>query len=156
MGLNSTPSSERIHIGFFGIRNAGKSSLVNRITNQEVSVVSSVKGTMELLPIGAVEIIDTPGIDDEGELGEKRINSAKKILNVCDIAVLVSEADRDLNSAEKELISVFTEKNIPFIIAKNKVDLTRNFKCSVFCKKRNPSCCRFHSGERYRYSCYSD
>ncbi len=136
MGLNSTPSSERIHIGFFGIRNAGKSSLVNRITNQDVSVVSSVKGTttdsirktMELLPLGAVEIIDTPGIDDEGELGEKRINSAKKILNVCDIAVLVSEADRDLNSAEKELISVFTEKNIPFIIAKNKVDLTDDYK----------------------------
>ncbi|MBQ9532149.1 MAG: [Eubacterium sp.] len=135
MGLNSTPSSERIHIGFFGIRNAGKSSLVNRITNQDVSVVSDVKGTttdsirksMELLPLGAVEIIDTPGIDDEGELGEKRIKSAKKILNLCDIAVLVTAAGRELNAAEKELISVFREKDIPYLIANNKADLISGY-----------------------------
>ena len=131
MGLNSTPASERIHIGFFGVRNAGKSSLVNRITNQDVSVVSDVKGTttdavkksMELLPLGAVEIIDTPGIDDEGSLGEMRIKRAKKILNMCDIAVLVSEANRSLNTAEKELIEIFTEKGLPYVIALNKSDL---------------------------------
>ena len=135
MGLNSTPSSERIHIGFFGIRNAGKSSLVNRITNQDVSVVSNVKGTttdavkksMELLPLGAVEIIDTPGIDDEGSLGEMRIERAKKILNMCDIAVLVTEANRELNTAEKELIEVFKEKALPFIVALNKADLITEF-----------------------------
>ena len=133
MGLNSTPSSERIHIGFFGVRNAGKSSLVNRITNQDVSVVSDVKGTttdavkksMELLPLGAVEIIDTPGIDDEGELGEKRVQSANKILNMCDIAVLVSEAQRELNTAENELIAIFKKRNIPYLIALNKSDLSK-------------------------------
>ena len=133
MGLNSTPSSERIHIGFFGVRNAGKSSLVNRITNQDVSVVSDVKGTttdavkksMELLPLGAVEIIDTPGIDDEGELGEERVQSANKILNMCDIAVLVSEAQRELNTAENELIAIFKKRNIPYLIALNKSDLSK-------------------------------
>ena len=138
MGLNSTPSSERIHIGFFGVRNAGKSSLVNRITNQDMSVVSDVKGTttdavkksMELLPLGAVEIIDTPGIDDEGALGEKRIQSANKILNMCDIAVLVTEADRELNSAEKDLISIFKARNIPFVLALNKSDLTSDYQNS--------------------------
>ncbi len=138
MGLNSTPSSERIHIGFFGVRNAGKSSLVNRITNQDVSVVSDVKGTttdavkksMELLPLGAVEIIDTPGIDDIGELGEKRIQSANKILNMCDIAVLVTEAYRELNTAETELIDIFKARNIPYLIAHNKADLIENFSNS--------------------------
>ena len=141
MGLNSTPSSERIHIGFFGVRNAGKSSLVNRITNQDVSVVSDVKGTttdavkksMELLPLGAVEIIDTPGIDDEGSLGEKRIQRAKKILNMCDIAILVSEANRELNTAEKELIEIFKDKALPFIIALNKADLIANYSDNDNC-----------------------
>ena len=136
MGLNSTPSSERIHIGFFGIRNAGKSSLVNRITNQSVSVVSDVKGTttdavkksMELLPLGAVEIIDTPGFDDEGELGAKRIESAKKILTLCDIAVLVTESDKELNITENELISIFKQREIPYIIAHNKSDLISGFE----------------------------
>ena len=136
MGLNNTPSSERIHIGFFGIRNAGKSSLVNRITNQEVSVVSSVKGTttdairksMELLPLGPVEIIDTPGFDDCGELGEKRVASTKKILSVCDIAVLVVEGDNELNETEKELIGVFKEREVPYLIAHNKSDLISGFK----------------------------
>ncbi|MBR7061213.1 MAG: [Eubacterium sp.] len=136
MGLNSTPSSERTHIGFFGVRNAGKSSLVNRITNQEVSVVSEVKGTttdavkksMELLPLGPVLIIDTPGIDDEGSLGEKRIKSAVNILNSCDIAVLVTEANRELNKAEKELIEIFLQKQLPYIIARNKADLIDEYK----------------------------
>ena len=139
MSLNNTPSSERIHIGFFGIRNAGKSSLVNRITNQEVSVVSSVKGTttdaikksMELLPLGPVEIIDTPGFDDFGELGEKRVLSTKKILSSCDIAVLVVEGNNELNKTEKELIRIFKQRNVPFIIARNKSDLLSDYESSA-------------------------
>lgn len=130
MGLNDTPSAERIHIGFFGLRNAGKSSLVNRITNQDVSVVSEVKGTttdpvrktMELLPLGAVVIIDTPGYDDEGSLGELRVKTTKKVLEACDIAVLVTE-NIELSPAENELIDIFNDKNIPFIIAHNKSDV---------------------------------
>ncbi len=131
MALNNTPVGERIHIGFFGCRNVGKSSLVNAITNQDLSVVSDIKGTttdpvkksMELLPLGPVIIIDTPGFDDEGVLGEKRIEKTKKILRSCDIAVLVTTAERDLNEVEKNLISIFEERKIPFIIAKNKSDI---------------------------------
>ena len=100
MSLNSTPSSERVHIGFFGRRNAGKSSVVNRVTGQELSVVSDIKGTttdpvtkaMELLPMGPVQIIDTPGIDDEGSLGELRVRKTKQILNRTDAAVLVIDS----------------------------------------------------------------
>ncbi|MCD7872091.1 MAG: [FeFe] hydrogenase H-cluster maturation GTPase HydF [Clostridiales bacterium] len=131
MGLNDTPSGERIHIGFFGCRNAGKSSLVNAVTGQEISVVSNVKGTttdpvkkaMELLPLGPVMIIDTPGYDDEGGLGDKRVYAAKKILRICDIAVLVTVAGTSLNSIENELIALFKQRNIPYIIVKNKADL---------------------------------
>ena len=131
MGLNSTPSAERVHIGFFGVRNAGKSSLVNKITNQDMSVVSDVKGTttdaikksMELLPIGAVVIIDTPGFDDEGELGEKRVESARKILVSCNVAVLVTENER-LNSDELELLKLIKNRDIPYLIVHNKSDLT--------------------------------
>jgi len=131
MGLNDTPKGERIHIGFFGCRNAGKSSLVNAVTGSQISVVSNVKGTttdavekaMELLPLGPVLIIDTPGFDDKGELGEKRVNSAKKVLRRCDISVLVTDCTAPESKAEKELISVFKEKNIPYIIVKNKADL---------------------------------
>lgn len=131
MALNNTPVGERIHIGFFGCRNVGKSSLVNSITNQDLSVVSDIKGTttdpvkksMELLPLGPVIIIDTPGFDDEGILGEKRIEKTKKILRSCDIAVLVTTAERGLNEVEKNLISIFKERKIPFIIAKNKLDI---------------------------------
>lgn len=134
MELSNTPSAERLRIGFFGCRNVGKSSLVNAITNQEISVVSDVKGTttdpvkkaMELLPLGPVIIIDTPGFDDEGILGEKRIERTRTILRNCDIAVLVTVADRELNSIEKELISIFKNRNIPYIIAKNKNDITNN------------------------------
>ena len=133
MGLNNTPSSERLHIGFFGLRNAGKSSLVNRITNQDVSVVSDVKGTttdpvkktMELLPLGPVVIIDTPGYDDEGTLGEKRIETTKKVLSTCDIAILVTENDT-LNEAENELLDIFKSRGIPYLIAHNKSDLRKN------------------------------
>ena len=108
MSLNNTVSSERIHIGFFGLRNAGKSSVVNAVTGQSLSVVSDVKGTttdpvkkaMELLPIGPVVIIDTPGIDDEGKLGELRIKRAKQALNYTDIAVLVADATIGLQSGD--------------------------------------------------------
>jgi len=131
MSLNSTPSSERIHIGFFGMRNAGKSSLVNAVTGQELSVVSDVKGTttdpvkkaMELLPLGPVVIIDTPGIDDEGELGEKRIKKAQETLAKIDIAVLVTDAEKGLRGPDHELIRLFEERKLPYIIAGTKADL---------------------------------
>lgn len=132
MGLNDTPVGERTHIGFFGCTNSGKSSLINAVTNQQVSIVSEVKGTttdtvekaMELLPLGPLLLLDTPGIDDKSELGKKRIESAKKALRKCDIAVLVTDCTRQLNHTEKELIRTFKEKNIPFIIVNNKADLT--------------------------------
>ena len=133
MGLNSTPSAVRIHIGFFGKRNAGKSSLVNAVTNQNLSIVSSVLGTttdpvlksMELLPLGPVVIIDTPGFDDQGELGKLRIQKAKQVLVNTDVAVLVTDATRELEDDEKELISLFKAKEIKYIIAKNKSDLLK-------------------------------
>ena len=110
MGLNAQPSGERVHIGFFGLRNAGKSSVVNRVTGQTLSIVSDVKGTttdpvqkaMELLPIGPVVIIDTPGIDDEGTLGEERVRRALRVLEKTDIAVLVTDSTRGLQPAEQE------------------------------------------------------
>ncbi|MGN0655210.1 MAG: [FeFe] hydrogenase H-cluster maturation GTPase HydF [Ruminiclostridium sp.] len=131
MGLNDTVSADRVHIGFFGLRNAGKSSVVNAVTGQELSLVSDVKGTttdpvkkaMELLPLGPVVIIDTPGIDDVGQLGEMRVKKARQVLNYTDIAVLVTEAEGELTPAEKELIALFTDKNIPYIVARNKSDL---------------------------------
>lgn len=132
MGLNTQPSGERVHIGFFGLRNAGKSSVVNRVTGQTLSIVSDVKGTttdpvqkaMELLPIGPVVIIDTPGIDDEGALGAERIRRALRVLGKTDIAVLVTDSTRDLQPAEQELLELFRKREIPFIIAHNKTDLT--------------------------------
>lgn len=130
-GINSTPSGERIHIGFFGMRNAGKSSLVNTVTNQELAVVSDTKGTttdpvykaMELLPIGPVMIIDTPGYDDEGALGELRIKKTLGILNKTDMAVLVVDASVGKTDGDNELISLFNKKNIPYLIVYNKCDL---------------------------------
>ena len=130
MSLNSTPSANRVHIGFFGCRNAGKSSLVNAVTGQELAVVSDVKGTttdpvskaMELLPLGPVVIIDTPGYDDEGALGEKRVRKTKQTLNKTDIAVLVVDGTRGMNKYDFELLSIIKEKNIPYIIAYNKSD----------------------------------
>lgn len=131
MGLQDTPSSERVQIGFFGCRNAGKSSLVNAVTNQEMAVVSPVKGTttdpvtkaMELLPLGPVLIIDTPGIDDEGGLGEQRVKRTKQILNRIDCAVLVVDSVAGKTKADEELLNLFQEKQIPFLIAYNKSDL---------------------------------
>ncbi|MBQ3004606.1 MAG: [Clostridia bacterium] len=131
MSLNNTVSAERIHIGFFGLRNAGKSSVVNAVTGQSLSLVSDVKGTttdpvkkaMELLPLGPVVIIDTPGVDDEGELGEMRVKRAKQMLNIVDIAVLVVDAPKGIQTLDNELISLFKKKNIPYIVVFNKSDL---------------------------------
>jgi len=131
MGLNDTPSGERLHIGFFGRRNVGKSSLVNAITGQELAVVSEVKGTttdpvtkaMEILPLGPVVIIDTPGFDDTGELGEKRVNRTRQVLGKADIAVLIVDAVEGLLQIERELIGLFKERDIPYIVVYNKGDL---------------------------------
>ena len=131
MGMNNTPASERIHIGFFGRRNAGKSSIVNAVTGQELAVVSDVKGTttdpvyktMELLPLGPVMIIDTPGFDDEGMLGELRIKKTKQVLNKTDIAVLVVDAAEGVKECDRELIRLFEAKQIGYLIVYNKSDL---------------------------------
>ncbi len=131
MGLNSTPSANRVHIGFFGRRNAGKSSVVNAVTGQELAVVSDTKGTttdpvckaMELLPIGPVMIIDTPGFDDEGALGELRVRKTKQVLNKTDIAVLVVDATEGKKQCDEELLRIFMEKEIPYIVVNNKADL---------------------------------
>ena len=131
MSLTNTPSSERTHIAFFGCRNAGKSSLVNAVTGQELAVVSEIKGTttdpvkkaMEILPLGPIVIIDTAGIDDEGELGNLRIEKTNQVLNKTDIAVLVTDCTRELNDYENKLINVFKERKLPYVIACNKSDL---------------------------------
>ncbi|MDR2184387.1 MAG: [FeFe] hydrogenase H-cluster maturation GTPase HydF [Treponema sp.] len=137
MGLNDTPSANRVHIGFFGRRNAGKSSLVNAVTGQETAIVSQVKGTttdpvykaMELLPLGPVMIIDTPGIDDEGSLGELRIRRAKQALNRTNVAVLVADAEEDAGDgafsggAGGELLRAVEARHIPHITVYNKSDL---------------------------------
>lgn len=136
MSLNSVPTSERIHIGFFGLRNAGKSSVVNAITNQNLSIVSEIKGTttdpviksMELLPLGPITLLDTPGLDDEGDLGKLRIEKTYQILRKTDIAVLVTDASKPLNKIEKDLISLFQQMNINYIIAYNKSDLISEYK----------------------------
>ena len=138
MGLNDTPQSERIHIGFFGRRNAGKSSVVNAVTNQQISVVSDVKGTttdpvtkaMELLPLGSVVIIDTPGFDDEGALGEMRVKRTKQVLNRVDVAVLVVDGTVGKTGADNELIEIFNDKKIPYIVAYNKSDISEQTDCS--------------------------
>ena len=131
MGLNDKVSAERVHIGFFGLRNAGKSSVVNAVTGQSLSLVSETKGTttdpvqkaMELLPIGPVVIIDTPGIDDVGTLGEMRVKRALQVLDKTDIAILVVDAEKGLQPADQELLKLFEEKKIPHITVYNKSDL---------------------------------
>jgi len=131
MGLNDTASAERVHIGIFGLRNAGKSSLINAITGQDIAVVSDIAGTttdpvkksMELLPLGPVVIIDTPGIDDTGTLGELRIKKARQVLNYADIAVLVIDAVKGPEEPDNELIGLFKNKNIPYAVVYNKSDL---------------------------------
>lgn len=133
MSINNTPSAERIHIGFFGRTNAGKSSVVNAVTGQNLAIVSEVSGTttdpvskaMELLPLGPVMIIDTPGFDDESELGELRMEKTKQVIAKCHIAVLIVDATRGLTDTDKALVRIFTEKNINYIIAYNKCDIKR-------------------------------
>lgn len=132
MSMNNTPAGERVHIGFFGRRNAGKSSLLNAVTGQELAVVSEIRGTttdpvykaMELLPLGPVMLIDTPGFDDEGTLGEQRVKKAKQVLDKTDIAVLAVDAAEGMTACDEELVSLFKERDIPFMIACTKVDMT--------------------------------
>jgi len=132
--MNQTPTANRHHIAFFGRRNTGKSSLINAVTGQDIALVSVIKGTttdpvykaMELLPLGPVVVIDTPGFDDEGELGEMRIERTRRVLNKADAAVLVLDGENSIDTLlppEEELLSIFKAKNIPFIIALNKSDL---------------------------------
>ena len=131
MGMNQTPASERVHISFFGKRNAGKSSIINAVTGQDLAIVSSVMGTttdpvyktMELLPLGPVMVIDTPGIDDEGELGALRIRKSYQVLNKTDIAILVIDSTAGKGEEELELIHRFHKKGIPYLIVYNKIDL---------------------------------
>ena len=136
MSLNNTPLADRIHIGIFGKRNAGKSSLINAITKQNIAVVSDVLGTttdpvfknMEILPLGPVTLIDTPGLDDEGELGKLRVKKALEVLDKTDIAVLVIPAHENVGKTETDLVKKFEEKNIPYITVFNKSDLTKDRK----------------------------
>lgn len=131
MGMNQTPASERVHISFFGKRNAGKSSVINAVTGQDLAIVSSVMGTttdpvyktMELLPLGPVMVIDTPGIDDEGELGALRVRKSYQVLNKTDIAILVIDSTAGKGEEELELIHRFHKKGIPYLIIYNKIDL---------------------------------
>lgn len=131
MGMNQTPTSERVHISFFGKRNAGKSSVINAVTGQDLAIVSSVRGTttdpvyktMELLPLGPVMIIDTPGIDDEGELGALRVRKSYQVLNKTDIAILVVDSTTGKGEEELALIHRFHKKGIPYLVVYNKIDL---------------------------------
>lgn len=131
MGMNQTPASERVHVSFFGKRNAGKSSVINAVTGQDLAIVSSVMGTttdpvyktMELLPLGPVMVIDTPGIDDEGELGALRVRKSYQVLNKTDIAILVIDSTAGKGEEELELIHRFHKKGIPYLIVYNKIDL---------------------------------
>ncbi|WP_350453785.1 [FeFe] hydrogenase H-cluster maturation GTPase HydF [Slackia heliotrinireducens] len=130
-GLNETPSGERVHIGFFGVRNAGKSSLVNAVTGQNLAVVSDTPGTttdpvrkaMELLPVGPVVIVDTPGIDDTGELGELRVEKARRAMDSADVAVLVVDGTRGLGAVDEQLIDEFRKREVPYAVVLNKADL---------------------------------
>lgn len=131
MALNQTPAAQRIHIGFFGRRNAGKSSLLNAVTGQDLAVVSEVKGTttdpvsktMELLPLGPVMLIDTPGIDDEGELGKLRVKKSRQVLNKTDLAVLVVDGTVGETDQDRELLTLFQEKQVPYVVVYHKADL---------------------------------
>lgn len=133
MGMNSTPSSERVHIGIFGKRNAGKSSLINALTGQDLAIVSEVRGTttdpvskaMELLPLGPVVMIDTPGLDDEGELGSLRVKKGYQVLNKTDIAVLVVDGTEGMTEADEKLLARIREKEIPWIVVFHKSDLAK-------------------------------
>lgn len=151
MGLNQVASGERIHIGFFGMRNAGKSSIVNAVTGQQLSVVSDIKGTttdpvkkaMELLPLGPIVVIDTPGLDDEGELGKLRVEKAKQVLGQTDIAVLVVDSIVGMSKQDEELLQLFTERKLPYVTVYNKADLVKERKAC----KENELCVSASTGE---------
>lgn len=136
MGMNQTPMSERVHIGFFGKRNAGKSSVMNAVTGQDIAVVSDVMGTttdpvyksMELLPLGPVVMMDTPGIDDEGELGALRVRKSYQVLNKTDVAVLVIDATAGISPEDEALLERIRRKKIPYLVVMNKIDLTAEEK----------------------------
>ncbi|MCD8299984.1 MAG: [FeFe] hydrogenase H-cluster maturation GTPase HydF [Clostridiales bacterium] len=161
MSLNSTPSANRVHIGFFGRRNAGKSSVVNAVTGQDLAVVSEVRGTttdpvyksMELLPMGPVVIIDTPGFDDEGALGDLRVKKTKQVLNKTDVAVLIVDAVEGKQPCDEELIALFKEKEIPYIVAYNKADLLKDGAAGAVKKDLNggaaPADKKNHAGKIY-------
>ena len=141
MSLNATPSSERLHIGIFGKRNAGKSSLINALTGQNLAIVSDIKGTttdpvlksMELLPLGPVVLIDTPGLDDHGPLGELRVQKTYQMLNKTDIAILVVDGTIGMTEEDLALLEQIQKKQIPYVIAFNKCDLARlaNPRCQI-------------------------
>ncbi|MBE6891628.1 MAG: [FeFe] hydrogenase H-cluster maturation GTPase HydF [Ruminococcaceae bacterium] len=138
MSLNATPQGDRIHIGIFGRRNAGKSSLINAITNQNIAIVSDVKGTttdpvyknMELLPLGPVTIIDTPGIDDEGDLGAMRVKASYQVLNKTDIAVVVIDGS-NISEPDNSIIEKIKDKKIPYVVVYNKADIYGNIEVSA-------------------------
>lgn len=131
MGLNDTPMANRVHIGIFGKRNAGKSSIINAMTGQSLAIVSDVAGTttdpvlkaMELLPLGPVVLIDTPGLDDEGKLGQMRVQKAYQILNKTDIALVVIDGSVGMTAEDEQIVVRIQAKNIPYLIVKNKMDL---------------------------------
>ncbi len=150
MSLNATPQGDRIHIGIFGRRNAGKSSLINAITNQNIAIVSDVKGTttdpvyknMELLPLGPITVIDTPGIDDEGDLGQMRVKASYQVLNKTDIAVVVIDG-KDITASDNAIIERIKQKKIPYVIVYNKSDLHENIEV----KAENEIAVSSHSGK---------
>lgn len=155
MGLNDQVSSERVHIGFFGRRNAGKSSVVNAVTGQKLAVVSDILGTttdpvkkaMELLPMGPVVVIDTPGIDDEGKLGALRVERTMQTLNITDVAVLVVDASVGLTKEDERLIEIFKDKKIRYILAFNKSDLLENKAATAVSSHENAVYVSAESGE---------
>ncbi|NCC44323.1 MAG: [FeFe] hydrogenase H-cluster maturation GTPase HydF [Clostridia bacterium] len=134
MGMNQTPASERVHISFFGKRNAGKSSVINAVTGQDLAIVSDVRGTttdpvykaMELLPMGPVMLVDTPGIDDEGELGALRVKKSYQVLNKTDVALLVVDGTAGRTQEDEKLIERFQHKGIPYLVIYNKMDLAES------------------------------
>ena len=154
MDLNQTPSANRVHIAFFGVRNAGKSSVMNAVTGQNIAIVSNVKGTttdpvfkaMELLPLGPVTIIDTPGLDDTGDLGKMRIEKTLQILRKTNIAVLVVDAAQGLSEFDQNILALITKQQIPHIIVYNKIDLVPNF-ADELTSQPNSICVSAKTGE---------
>ena len=140
MGLNNTPNADRVHIGIFGRRNARKSSVINAVTGQNLAIVSDVLGTttdpvykaMEILPLGPVVLIDTPGLDDVGELGELRVQKAFQVLNKTDIALLVLDVNSGFSKEEEKLLELVKAKNIPFVAVLNKTDIAKEDKIKEF------------------------